>query len=1066
MSHLHGVGPFIIGLLFVLALRAAALGQSISITDAPRGVIARIRATSDDRLAIRQMACSADGKILMTVAAEPRCYPLFAEQIRVWDVDSQTELFQIRPVECVRAVLSPDGQRLAVLLQLEDPIPTTVRRVGEEGLQTNRQRYHHILNLYDTHSGQLLRRIRSRQEGTIAFNPEGDLLGFANNFDRIQVWDQDVSSHQHSLKSPLFWEGEFQSFWFSKDEQYLVTCEQAHYGKFGTRNGPIRLWDRKTGTEVRRFPSQSEGCAVSHDGQLVVGEVHDRRRGRKFLAVWKLATGELVGRGPRGANWHGWDRRIQSLAFTPHDRSIVQRTHGGTISIIDWRTGKTIHRITEENVGTEIESMTVDSTHQRLYTGMGDGTVLVWNLSELPTKDDGMEKPKHTEPEGVLGDTLPPGVQLRLGTTRFRVYPRGNSFYGYRRSPLQFTPNGKWLAAQDRRDVVVWEAATGSVVQRLPLPECNAFAFSADGRRIVTGSENMFRVWETVSGKEVLRRTTYQLRLDSVAFSPDGTTIVTTSVGEPDFPDQRVRIWNATNGEAIHTFNLKDLRAASVAFSPDSRMLAVATGTLGVSLLNLRTFRLQKKLHTQATTSRRAQEKRGGPPDEFVALAFSPDGDHVFGRTKNGDFITWQVASGQQTSRLGFHRPESGSLPDDRMTGGIAASRDGRVVASINTVELKAWKSPSITPSRRARRTRHSTVHLWESETGWRPRSIANLGHPQVFDVAVSPDGELVATSGGDATVRTWNATTGQPIRQPDVHTDRVVCLAFSPDGTQIASGGADRTVRVWEVSTGRQLHVFTGHAGPITSVAFSPNGKHLLTTVDDMEAHWRNLSMSGERRIFKPDQGERLASAKIHPNNRQVYLATDTGRIIVADLASGEVVNSYSLDFTGKLRSVGFSPDGTSIVTVVEHRKIFLWNAATGEQLLHIDTPGGTVNSVWLSPDAKLLGTRTQIWNAETGAKLSRLQVGYRPMFSSYRESRQLAISPDNQYCATEYKLGVLGFWRVGFEQPLARVPAHNATISCVTFSADGSKLATGSHDSTILIWDVEQIREPVWED
>ena len=71
-------------------------------------------------------------------------------------------------------------------------------------------------------------------------------------------------------------------------------------------------------------------------------------------------------------------------------------------------------------------------------------------------------------------------------------------------------------------------------------------AFSPDGQRIVTGSEDRTaKVWEAASGHELVTLKGHSNGILSVAFSPDGQRIVTGSL------DQTAKVWEAANGQEL-----------------------------------------------------------------------------------------------------------------------------------------------------------------------------------------------------------------------------------------------------------------------------------------------------------------------------------------------------------------------------------------------------------------------------------------------------------------------------------------------------------------------------------
>src|SRR5207249_12095176 len=96
-------------------------------------------------------------------------------------------------------------------------------------------------------------------------------------------------------------------------------------------------------------------------------------------------------------------------------------------------------------------------------------------------------------------------------------------------------------------------------------------------------------------------------------------------------------------------------------------------------------------------------------------------------------------------------------------------------------------------------------VKVWDVDTG---RNVRTLEGPRaaVRCLAVSPDGQLLATAGYDGRVQVWSLASGQPLRDLGEPGTLFHGLAFSPDGRWLAGGvgtTVDRSVRVWDVATG-----------------------------------------------------------------------------------------------------------------------------------------------------------------------------------------------------------------------------------------------------------------------
>ncbi|NER31860.1 MAG: WD40 repeat domain-containing protein, partial [Symploca sp. SIO1C4] len=127
------------------------------------------------------------------------------------------------------------------------------------------------------------------------------------------------------------------------------------------------------------------------------------------------------------------------------------------------------------------------------------------------------------------------------------------------------------------------------------------------------------------------------------------------------------------------------------------------------------------------------------------------------------------------------------------------------------------------------------TIKLWNLETG---RLLYTLkGHSGwVASVAFSPDGKTLASANflavGEGNIKLWNVETGTLKRSlgKGLLSLHVNCVTFSPDGQTLASGNIDATIKLWKVSSGEVYRTLRGHGWYVYSVAFSRNGKILVS--------------------------------------------------------------------------------------------------------------------------------------------------------------------------------------------------------------------------------------------
>lgn len=300
---------------------------------------------------------------------------------------------------------------------------------------------------------------------------------------------------------------------------------------------------------------------------------------------------------------------------------------------------------------------------------------------------------------------------------------------------------------------------------------------------------------------------------------------------------------------ANRAFVLAELRTISekgpvrsVAFSPDSTIIAAATErnedqrliTGEAALFNTQTGDLVK---------------RSVYPGDVASVTFSHDG-RLFaagsgalleaGTVRIWDVRTWhvqQVLAGfkSDVESVDFSPDNSRIVTGNRdrsveiwdvKTGAILRLLDGQgEVFSVayspdgKLVAAGSGSSGSGAPG---------CVSVWDAETG--QRLWTHKGHSErCLSVAFSPDGKLLGSAGNDNTIRLWNPRAGNLERMLETHGVLVVnALAFSPDGKTIACGGNDGNARLWDLKSETITRTLTGQGATVQAVAFSPNGKLL----------------------------------------------------------------------------------------------------------------------------------------------------------------------------------------------------------------------------------------------
>lgn len=569
-------------------------------------------------------------------------------------------------------------------------------------------------------------------------------------------------------------------------------------------------------------------------------------------------------------------------------------------------------------------------------------------------------------------------------------------------SSVSWSPDAKVIASASKdKTIKIWNA-DGSCQKTLAGHTAGVYSisWSPNGQKLASASEDKtVKIW-TREGKLLKTLRGHQDPVSSVSFSPSGQQIATASW------DKTVKLWN-TDGTLLKSLKHSD-RVLGVSFSPDGQLIASASRDHTITIWRRDgTFLKSWKAHDRAVTS----------------VIFSPDSEIIASTSFDNTVKLWRRRDGVLVNTLKNHTnwvlsvafsPNGQTIATASKDNTIQLwQRDGTYIETLkghgNMIQSVSFKPNLDSNSNRltlASASADNTIKLWDLDN----RLFKALkGHQDVISsVSFSPDGQIIATSSWDKTVKLRRRSNGQLISVLTGHTDAISNSSFSPDGETIATGSWDNTVKLWKTD-GTLLTTLSGHKNRVTSVNFSANGDLIASSSADQTVKlWKN-------------DGTLVKTLKGH---------------------------------SAEVWGVNFSPDGKLIASASDDKTVKLWTT-DGNLITTLKGHNGSVNWVTFSPDSKLIASASSdgtvnLWGRD-GKPITTLK-GHNGAVN------WVTFSPDGKLIASASDDKTVNLWsREG--NLIKTLEGHSDRVFSVAFSPDdnGKLLASASSDKSVILWDLD---------
>lgn len=577
-----------------------------------------------------------------------------------------------------------------------------------------------------------------------------------------------------------------ESLAFSADGKQLVS---------GAADGAITVWNPESAASdaiegtVQQLASV---VALSVDGKRLAttGVSSDR----PAIVVFDLETKKV------SHTLLGHEGPIRSLAFSPDGLRLVSGSADKSARLWDLADSKFPELLRFSGHAGEVTAVAFNSNATQVISGAADNTLKLWNAVDAVEIKD-----------------FPGHVGAIVG--------------------VAFDAASQPVSASADKTIRLWNSANGQAVRAITAPQpLSTMAITRDFARVaVAGADKVVRVYQLSDGKLLASLEGHATAVVSLAFSLDGTRVVSSTATD-------ATAWDTASGRLLEIVPIAGL--ASAVYVTDVNTLV----TLTAEQIERRPLRF-----VQAMV---------GLTMPVTSLAFHPNGQAVYASSVDGTLRGFNPTNGQQTFSVNHAAPihDAALSPDGEF---LVTAGEDKVIKVWNSANgqplaptpLQGFGAAVQSVTFTADGTRviggsaapANEVLAFEFTT--RTLEQGFVGHTQAVNAVIGLEAQRFATLSTDGSLQSWPLLA---VMKLAAHTQPITSLAVLPtDSKQLFSASLDGTVRHWNVVTGQQIRQFN-HAGPIQSIAVRPDGQRLASA-----------SSNNSVKLWNAQNGQQIAEMK-----------------------------------------------------------------------------------------------------------------------------------------------------------------------------------------------------------